>query len=61
MGGNIDALLWGANHIKNRWYSAAFKKFVVREYPNDQAFRSAKRGKKFSEEDDHQDEKKDPL
>ena len=25
---------WGENHIKNRWYSAAFKKFIAHEFGN---------------------------
>ena len=33
------------NHVKNRWYSAAFKKFVATEYgPN--AYQSAKIGRR---------------
>jgi len=25
---------WSENHIKNRWYSAAFKKFIAHEFGN---------------------------
>lgn len=33
------------NHVKNRWYSAAFKKFVAKEYGSD-AYQNAKIGRR---------------
>lgn len=46
------------NHIKNRWYSASFKKFITNEFGADAYSGTNKSGKKYSPEKKSSPEKK---